>query len=503
MRLLFSKNFWWYILLSLIVGIGSWYGSQYYIKSIRQTVETAVVKIANVERSITVSGKIEAREVARLSFPASGIIQDVYKREGAVVKKDEVIASLISDAVVAEYNAALESVRYAEQVRQQLVEGATREERAVAATDIDVARAALARTKTEYEQAIENARRALLSTELTPYPVSAINDDTPPTITGNYLCTEEGQYIVSVFGSNSISGYSYRLSGLGTGTFVAHTDTPQPLGSCGLFIQFAAGEIYRSGDWIIDVPNRRSASYVTLKNEYDRLVAEKNVAVKEAEEAVALASRTAESISAPPTRTALTQAMANVDTAKAQLLGQSAKVADYTIRAPFDGLISKVDMKIGETASPIHTITVVADGGYDLRARIPEIDITKINVGSRAHVTFDADRTQSYPATITFISPISINVSGVAYYESLVTLDQSPAWIREGLNADIVIESEQKQLVPTLPKQYLEKIHGQTFVLMENGAGSTEYIEIQTGLIGSDGTVEVLNLPVGTTVIRP
>lgn len=503
MRLLFSKNFWWYILLSLTIGIGSWYGSQYYLKSLSQTVETAVVKVANVNRTITVSGKIEAQEVARLSFPAMGVIRDIYKREGALVMKDEVIASLISDAVIAEYNATLESVRYAEQVKQQLIQGATAEERAVAATDIDVAMAALARIKTEYTQSIESARRALLSADLSAYPVSAINDDTAPTISGNYLCAEEGQYVVSLFGSNSQSGYSYRLSGLGSGTHIAHTDTPQPLSTCGLFIQFDAGETYRSGDWIISIPNRRSASYVTLKSAYDQLVAERDVAVREAEEAVSLASRTAQSIVAPPTDAALAQAIANVDTAKAQLLGQSARVNDYTIRAPFDGIISKVDMKIGETANPTHTITVVADGGYDLRARIPEVDITKIKAGSRAQVTFDANPTTSYPASVSFISPISINVSGVAYYEALITLDQKPEWIREGLNADIVIESEQKQLVPSLPKQYIERIGEKSFVLMEIGEDTVERVEIGTGLVGTDGTVEVINLPVGTTVIMP
>lgn len=502
MRFLFARYFWWYICAVLLIGIGGWFLWQQYHERQAPTVETTTVKLADVVQTITVSGKIEARQVARLGFPVNGTIQQVYKREGDQVKKDEVIASLTNEAVIAEYNAALESVRFAEQVKLQLERGATAEERAVAATNVEVARVARDRTKTEYDQAILNARKNLLSNELTAYPTSALNDDIPPTVTGNYLCAEEGRYILSVFRSNTDSGYSYYLSGLENGTFNANSDTPQPLGTCGLYIQFSAAEAYRQSDWVIDIPNRRSSSYIALQNTYDTVNTQAAVALKSAEEALTLAERNQALLLAPPTKEALAQASANVEAAKAKLNASLARVSDYTIRAPFDGIISDVGMKIGEPTSPDRTITLIYEGDYNLRARIPEIDIRKITVGDPAIATFDADPSRPYEATISFISPLSTEIGGVAYYEAHISLTDTPPWLREGLNADVVIESERVTSVPTLPKQFIERVDNTAYIYRYDGITS-ERTSVTTGLIGTDGTTEVRDLPVGTTVALP
>lgn len=502
MHLLFAKHFLAYLLLFTILGVGGLIAFHFYSIDGERASEKATVAIGDVAQIITVSGKIEAKQLSRLGFPVTGTIQHVYKSAGDTVTEGEIIASLTSDALVSEYNAARERVNYFEQVKQQLVKGPTHEERGVAKRNVQIAEIKLKNAQAEYEQAIKNAHQNLLSTDLTAYPTNISNKNTPPVISGNYLCDKEGTYLLSLFPSSAPSGYSYYLSGLEGGTHSANIDTPSPLGECGLYILFATAERYQRDVWIVSIPNRRSPSYVTLKNAYDLLVTQRDAAISSASEALALAKDSEHLLLAPTTEETLSQAESNVAEARARLAQSEARIADYTIRAPFSGIVTNVDMKVGEPASPTHTVTVAFEGLYNLKARIPEIDITKVSIGNPVNVTFDASPDESFSAIVSFISPISSEVGGVAYYDAHITLTTTPTWLREGLNADIKIESQRRASVPVLLKRFMVATPTGNFVLQKNGQTSTR-IPVTTGLIGTDGLVEVLNLPVGSEVLLP
>ncbi|MEZ4195415.1 MAG: efflux RND transporter periplasmic adaptor subunit [Candidatus Paceibacterota bacterium] len=501
MNVLFSKNFWLYLLL-IAVSVTSFVGYRIYLQNQVEPTETTQVTNNTVEQTVTVSGKIEAKKIARLGFAFSGTIQNIYKSAGENVKEGEVIASLTSSALVAEYSAALSRVKALDQSRQQLVRGATEEEKKVARTNVQIATTKLANAEKDFAQIVNNARQSLLSTGLQAYPTNINNNDVPPTITGSYTCKDEGSYTLSLFPSNAGSGLSYYLNGLSSGTYTANFDTPTPLGDCGLFIQFALGENYRTDDWVVSIPNKRSSSYVTLKNNYDLAVAEAESGIKAAKEALELAKDNEEVILSPVTTELLSEADARVREAEAQLIAQDARVSDYTIRAPFDGIITDVSMKVGEPTGPNHSITIVYEGEYELKARIPEIDITKVKVGNNVKVKFDADPNEEFTANIAFISPISSDIGGVAYYDAYINLDKDPTWLREGLNADVIIESQKKVGVPTLPKRFLIFNPDGTFVLQRSGDLIVK-TQIATGLVGTDGFAEIIDLPVGSEVLLP
>lgn len=501
MNVLFSKSLWLYLFFIIVAFAGGWYVYQNFISTNGKTeTETALVETGTIEQTVTVSGKIEAKKIARLGFPFSGTIQNIYKSAGDNVTTNEVIASLTSDTLIAEYSAALERVRTLEQAQKQLMRGATYEEKKVASTNVQIATTKLSNAEANFAQLIKNAKKSLLSTDLAAYPVNTNNNDTPPTISGSYTCAEEGTYELSLFSSNS--GLSYYLSGLSSGTFTASFDSPAPLGECGLYIQFVAGEKYSPGKWTVELPNKRSTNYITLKNTYDLAVVEAESNIKSAKEALDLAKDSEEVLLASATPESLSQAEGRASEARAQLLAQEARISDYTVRAPFDGIITDVNMKVGEPTNPNNTITIVYEGEYELRARIPEIDITKVKIGNRVKAIFDAAPNESLPAVITFISPISSDVGGVAYYEAIIKLDQDPSWLREGLNADVIIESQKKEKVPTLPKRFLVKNANGTFVLQKSGEQIIER-PVTIGLISTDGFAEMIDLPIGEEVLLP
>ena len=502
MRWLFMKKFWLFVFALSIILAGAGLGYMQHMLPSDRVVESTTVSLGTIVQTVIASGKIDVDQLTRLGFAVPGTIQQVYFSVGDQVAAGDVIASLTSDALVAEYDAVLERVRAAKEQRAELLRGAPMEERAVAEKSTEVAVAALASISLEYEQAIRNARQQLLSNDLRAYPVDVTNDDTPPSISGSYLCEEEGLYLLSLFGSRADANVSYVLSGLGSGKYPGNKTTPEPLGDCGLYIQFDAAEAYRSTDWQVPVPNKRSPSYVMLQSAYDLLVAQRDAALQSAQEELALAEENERLVNAGPVTEVLAQATAWVAEAESSLAQQAARIADYTIRAPFAGVVSEVAMRVGEPAGLGQTVTIVQEGEYELLVQVPEIDITKVMVGDRASVIFDAEPTVEYLATVSCVSPVSTDVTGVSYYETTVMLDTEPVWLREGLNADVRIEVERIEDVLVLPDRYVVKTGTTSLVWVDDGVSVQQQV-VSLGVKGSDGLVEIEGVPVGARIVLP
>ena len=307
-----------------------------------------------------------------------------------------------------------------------------------------------------------------------------------------------------VYRSSGLTDHSFRLSGVdgSGGIFPAWDENPGPLGTCGLSIQFDANESYQNDTWTISIPNKRSSQYLVNLNAYELALEQQDKAVTAARRALEVALSNEDNANADPTQTELEQVDAQIRKADAVLASLEASIADFVIKSPFAGVVTNVDMKLGETMTLDHTVRVIGTNDFKLTARIPEADIKGIKVNNAALVTFDASPDEAIPATISYISPLSTDVQGVSYYEAILALDAMPDWIREGLNADIDIIIDQKDDALVLPKQFIQTSPNGFSVFIEDGSRITEE-PVELGLEGNNGLVEVLNLPAGTTVVIP
>lgn len=84
------------IVVIIIAGIGIWfwYSRNAQVLSVEQT----KVQLNRVEKTISASGKIVSENQADLSFAASGRITNLTKKEGDMVKKGELLASLNTES---------------------------------------------------------------------------------------------------------------------------------------------------------------------------------------------------------------------------------------------------------------------------------------------------------------------------------------------------------------------------------------------------------------------
>jgi RND family efflux transporter MFP subunit len=241
---------------------------------------------------------------------------------------------------------------------------------------------------------------------------------------------------------------------------------------------------------------------LTNFNAYTLAVTQAESAIALAEQAVTLAKADATNQNAPAREEAIARANAAVTQAQARLTRIDSTIADRTLTAPFAGTITEVDILPGETVGTEPVVTLLADSAFDVTARIPEIDISKISIGQPVEMYFDARASELVTGTVLFISPQATEIDGVSYYEATITFTVTPLWMRSGLNADIdIITAEQAKGV-RVPKRFVTKTETGHVVLHKQGEQiATTTIEVI--FEGNDGYLAITGITEGDILVAP
>lgn len=463
---------------------------------------TDKVDRGDIREVVSVSGLIKADNTADLAFPVTGTVKNINIKEGDNVALGDTLVTLDTASLLADRREAVANLNIAEANKSELVAGVRSEARDITTIGVVSAKAELERITKEEDEKVKNARRALYSSDLEAFPVYKSTDNVAPTITGTYTCTGEGVYNLEMFASGADSGYSYKLSGLESGIAGAYISNPGTLGSCGLRIQFPLGERFGSTDWIVPIPNKNGALYTTNLNTYELAVKQRANKIAAAEEALSLAEKGQVLENAAPRTEALNRADADILKNQARISAIDAMIADRILTAPFDGTISKVNTKTGETVGSSPVVTIVSEETFVITARIPEIDIAKIHVGQKAEVIFDAAADEILEAHLIFVSPVATEIDGVAYFEAKLQFTEPPSWLKVGLNADVDIIVGERKDVLKVPKRFLQKEGSDNYLLVREGETTIKQ-KIEIGFSGNDGFVEIFNLAPETIIVAP
>ncbi len=134
---------------------------------------------------------------------------------------------------------------------------------------------------------------------------------------------------------------------------------------------------------------------------------------------------------------------ARIANAQAQLAAAEATLEDLQLLAPFDGVISELNVNPNEWVSPGQPVLVLADlENLQIETTdLGEIDVAQISVGDVAEVTFDALPELVLESTVVSIAPKADAGSGVNYTVTL-ELSEIPDGLRWGMTAFIDIELE-------------------------------------------------------------
>src|SRR5690606_39076187 len=130
------------------------------------------------------------------------------------------------------------------------------------------------------------------------------------------------------------------------------------------------------------------------------------------------------------------------------------------IRAPMDGVITRLNVEEGETAivgtmnNAGSLLLTVADlGAMEAVVRVDETDVPELHVGDSAVVRIDAFPRQTFTGRVTEIGHSSVTrpVSGTVASEVRIRLDDPPPTLRSDLSATADIITAQRKGVLSVP----------------------------------------------------
>ena len=200
----------------------------------------------------------------------------------------------------------------------------------------------------------------------------------------------------------------------------------------------------------------------------------------------------------------VTRAEATVKSAQANLLQAQAALSKTAIVAPFDGIVTKIDLKAGQLVSPSSdAISMISNANFEIESYIPEADIAKVKVGNTGTTTLDAygDKV-TFIVVVTAIDLSETEVDGVSTYKTTLQFSASDDRIRSGMTANIDLVSETREGVISVPQTALISQSGKRSVMVMNDNGKTESRSIKTGAIDNSGNIEITDgLSEGETVV--
>lgn len=185
-------------------------------------------------------------------------------------------------------------------------------------------------------------------------------------------------------------------------------------------------------------------------------------------------------------------------------------LADCYVRAPFNGILAKVNVKKGDSVSNGTALATIITKQQVAEISLNEIDVSKIKVGQKANLTFDAVSDFTMTGLISEVDSLGAVSQGVVTYGVKIIIDTQDDRIKPGMSVSAAIIIDIKQDALLIPNSALKNMDDKYYVeilenppaetnatgvapsappkqiLVEVGSSNDEYVEITNGLKDGD-----------------
>lgn len=126
-------------------------------------------------------------------------------------------------------------------------------------------------------------------------------------------------------------------------------------------------------------------------------------------------------------------------------------LANYTIKAPFNGTIATVATRLGESVSSGSVVATIITKDHIATIPLNEIDVAKIKLGQKVTLTFDSVEGLTLTGQVVDIDTIGTVSQGVVNYNVKIGFDTEDARIKPGMSVSASIITDVKQNVLLIP----------------------------------------------------
>ncbi len=116
----------------------------------------------------------------------------------------------------------------------------------------------------------------------------------------------------------------------------------------------------------------------------------------------------------------------------------------YYLRAPFDGVIAKVNVIKGDSVSSGTAVATLVTPNQVAILSLNEVDVAKIKTGQKSTMTFDAVDGLTITGSVTEVDTIGTVTQGVATYSVTVTFDTQDDRVKPGMTVSATIVNDVK-----------------------------------------------------------
>jgi len=487
------------------------------------TYETGFVLRGDVIQEVSANGTVKSTNEIDLRFKSSGTVDKILAKVGDSVKKGAYLVSLDSGTVYSQYLQAQASYNQAKAKLDQLIAGVSSEEIKVTEQVLENARVSLNNAQIKAENDLSQD----YSTALV-YLVSASNKC-------NKAITDLKDIEKTYFYDSSTITKTFKekkglaeelflgvstlnIKGAQELTEIAIDDPTHENIDLALSKMWSAlqktSNVLEYTKTAMSEPSFRSSVSATDKttintdaadidsifssiNSAQLNISDQKVAnqinIDSAENTYNKARVDLEKLIAPPRGVDIAVYQADVDRYKANLTEYTDKLRDASIVAPFDGVVAKIDTKIGETVSTEKVIiTLISPKGFQLETDIPETDISKIGINDPVSIAISAIPEISYSGQILEMDSGKTIIDGVVYYKIKILFEGDNQKIKSGMSGDATIQTEKKENVLNVPQRAIVSKSGRKFVRALSNNQIIEK-EVVTGLRGNKGEIEILS----------
>ncbi len=160
------------------------------------------------------------------------------------------------------------------------------------------------------------------------------------------------------------------------------------------------------------------------------------------------------------------------------LIDAQNNLTDYTIKAPFNGILTNMNLNVSDSVSSSTTIATLVTTNKFAEMPLNEVDVAKVKVGQKATITFDAIPDLTITGKVASVDLIGTISQGVVTYNVKIIFDTQDERVKPGMSVSAAIITDSKQDV----------------ILVSNSAvklsGNTTYVEVLTDNIPYVQTVE-------------
>ncbi len=502
----------------------------------------AEAKIANVIEEISETGQVKKGEQIELGFKVSGMLEKIYVSVGEKIEEKDVLVKLENAQLNIQLSEAQASLQLYQAQLDKLIAGATPQEVQIKQTVVNNAQVALdtasqsledikAQGQKDLESAYEDALNVLDDSYLkasNSFNVASLVQRTYFTSTNqeslnvrenkdkmqntlneveSYINmardTETNQDI-----DNALYQMEQTLNDISDALKVIRdtcetvnyknivsSDNKSSLDAQRGYINTALTNVVNSQQTISSTELDNSVNI----NTYSANINTAQGSLKAAQDDLA-------ELTASPRQEDVDLHQAQVKQAKAKTWLLQNQIEDTILNAPVAGQIIKIGKRVGElvqSALKDAVITILPSDPFSIEVDIYEEDVAKMNIGNPVNIILVAFPEQTLTGKVISIDPAEKIIDGVVYYEVSVSLDDLPEDVKPGMTADLIIRTDFKENVLTVPKKAVRKRNGKTIVQVLENKTITER-EIEIGLKGTNDLIEVISgIEQGEQVILP